>query len=207
MLFILLGIVLTTQFHIVQDLINNNPDLSNNINNLLSSKYLLAGIFIVGLVVLVLIYLLRDKIKRTKLYLKFQGIIHNFIEGIKTVKNMKKKSKFFFHTVFIWVMYFTMIYVTFLAFDFTSELSIFAGLTVFVMTAFGMVAPSPGGIGTWHFMAIETLILYGITNDVQNRAFAFAAHGSMTLLLIVSGVLSFILLPIFNKDEKTPTNL
>ena len=97
-------------------------------------------------------------------------------------------------------MYFVMIYITFWSFQFTSHLGVLTGLTVFVMASFGMVAPSPGGIGTWHFMVIETLVIYGVERTPAN-AFAFAAHGTMTLLLVVIGLISLILLPVVNKKK------
>ena len=94
-----------------------------------------------------------------------------------------------------------MIYIVFKSFGFTENLSILSGLTVFVMSAFGMVAPSPGGIGTWHFMVIQTLMIYGV-DKADAGAFAFASHESMTLMMIIVGVLSLILLPVFNKMNK-----
>ncbi len=99
-----------------------------------------------------------------------------------------------------------MIYVTFWAFKFTAHLSILTGLTVFVMASFGMVAPSPGGIGTWHFMAIETLVIYGIAKTPDASAFAFAAHGSMTLFVVFVGLISLILIPVVNNRQNSKTD-
>ncbi|MDF1546427.1 MAG: lysylphosphatidylglycerol synthase domain-containing protein, partial [Bacteroidales bacterium] len=115
------------------------------------------------------------------------------------IKNLEKKWLFIAHSFFIWIMYFLMIYVTFWSFEFTSHLSLLTGLTIFVMASFGMVAPSPGGIGTWHFMVIETLVIYGVERTPDASAFAFAAHGTMTLLIIVVGLISLLLIPIYNK--------
>ena len=114
---------------------------------------------------------------------------------------MKRKFEFIAHSIFIWAMYFIMIYIIFWSFEFTSHLTLLTGLTVFVMSAFGMVAPSPGGMGTWHFMVIQTLIIYGV-KESDAYAFAITAHTSMTLLMIILGVLSIILLPVFNRDKK-----
>jgi len=97
-------------------------------------------------------------------------------------------------------MYYLMLYVSFFAFDFTSHLSPFAALTTFVMASFGMVAPVQGGLGTWHFMTKESLALYGISNE-NGIIFAFVAHTTMTLLLIVLGLLSMLALPLFNRKK------
>ena len=99
-------------------------------------------------------------------------------------------------------------FIVFRSFGFTEHLGVLSGLTVFVMSAFGMVAPSPGGIGTWHFMVIQTLMVYGVSKT-NAGAFAFASHESMTLMMIIVGVLSIVLLPVVNKKiaEKNKKNL
>ena len=203
-LFILLAVVLTTQMPVVLSMLENNPEIEQNIQNLLSSTPILAGIFLFVSLIIVLIYVYRKKLKKTKIRSKIRGIILNFIEGIKSIMKMERKLEFIAHSVFIWAMYFIMIYVVFWSFEFTSHLTLLTGLTVFVMSAFGMVAPSPGGMGTWHFMVIQTLIIYGV-KESDAYAFAITAHTSTTLMMIVMGVLSVIFLPIVNRRNKENT--
>jgi len=74
-------------------------------------------------------------------------------------------------------------------------------LTVFVLGSFGMVAPVQGGIGAWHFMVIEGLALYGI-DKADGQIFALVAHGSTTLMLIVFGLISLLVLPFVNEREE-----
>ncbi|MEA3450270.1 MAG: lysylphosphatidylglycerol synthase transmembrane domain-containing protein [Bacteroidota bacterium] len=191
MLFILAFIVAITQFTVILDFLNNNPSAQETINNISSSSSFFVILLVSFIVFLLLFYFFRKKIKQTKLYNKFYQLFENFILGLKTVANMKQKGLFIAHTIFIWSMYFVMIVVVFKAFSFTHHLGILAGLTVFVMSSFGMVFPSPGGIGSWHFMAIETLFIYGISK-VQASAFAFAAHESQMIMLIAVGLFSLI---------------
>ena len=94
-----------------------------------------------------------------------------------------------------------MLYSVFFAFDFTSQLNPIAGLTTFVMASFGMVAPVQGGIGAWHFMAIEALSLYGVANE-DGIIFAFVAHSSMTGMIIVIGIISMLILPFINRRNE-----
>lgn len=198
MLFILLFIVLITQFSVILSFIENNPDVGDKFDFLSkTSNLLIMGAF--TFLFFLAILLLRKKMKNTIFYFKAKELMKNFWEGIKTIKNLEKKWLFIAHSFFIWIMYFLMIYVTFWSFEFTSHLSLLTGLTIFVMASFGMVAPSPGGIGTWHFMVIETLVIYGVERTPDASAFAFAAHGTMTLLIIVVGLISLLLIPIYNK--------
>ncbi len=198
MLFILLSVVLLTQMHVVIEMLEKNPEINTNLNNLLQKTPLLIGIFVFFIALIYLMYRFRHKIKHLRFYLKIRELLKGFSSGIKSILKMERRLEFIAHSVFIWIMYFMMIYIVFKSFGFTENLSVLSGLTVFVMSAFGMVAPSPGGIGTWHFMVIQTLMIYGV-NKADAGAFAFASHESMTLMMIIIGVLSIILLPVFNR--------
>ncbi|MGQ8338426.1 lysylphosphatidylglycerol synthase transmembrane domain-containing protein [Sunxiuqinia sp. A32] len=194
MLLILTFIVVVTQFGEVIKFLNNNPDIKDKLNSIAFSPWAILGI----LFVIILIYVFRKKLKKTAAFSKVKEIINNFGEGLKSIKDMKHKGAFIFHSVFIWVMYYIMLYVVFFAFDFTSHLSAIAGLTTFVLGSFGMVAPVQGGIGTWHFMVVQSLIVYGIDKS-DGLIFAFLAHGSMTFMLILLGLISLLVLPFINR--------
>ncbi|MBN2662782.1 MAG: flippase-like domain-containing protein [Bacteroidales bacterium] len=190
-LFILTVIVAATQFHVLIDFLNNNQAAQENLDKISNSLGIILAAFVIFVSMLILMFVFRKKIKQLGIYKKFQKLIEDFLEGLKSVLKLEKKWLFIAHTIFIWGMYFVMIYVVFFAFDFTSHLSVMAGLTIFVLSSFGIVIPSPGGIGTWHFIAIETLFVYGIEKD-NGRAFAFAAHESQMIMLIVVGILSLL---------------
>ena len=132
--------------------------------------------------------------------------LHHFLSGMKegllTVKDVKHKWLFIGHTIFIWLMYFLMLYVCFFCFQFTSHLGPMVGLTVFVLSSYGMVAPVQGGVGAWHFMVIAALMIYlPHTEEIASlsKTFALLTHGTMTLLYIVVGVLCLLFLPIYNR--------
>jgi uncharacterized membrane protein YbhN (UPF0104 family) len=91
-----------------------------------------------------------------------------------------------------------MIYICFFAFPFTRDLGAGAGLAVFVLGSFGMAAPVQGGIGPWHFMVISTLLFFGIQAP-QAAAFALLVHGSLNGMIILTGLLSLLVLPLVNK--------
>ncbi len=201
MLGILLLIVLFSQMKTVLEFIGNNPEVKNNFEAIFSYRnFTILSVVLVS--ILVLLFLFRSKISQNTFFFKLKELFMSFISGMLTVWKMEKKWQFIFHSIFIWVMYFLMIYVVFQSFDFTKHLGLMTGLTVFVMSSLGMVAPSPGGIGTWHFMAIETLILYGVQKYPDANAFAFAAHGAMTLFILLLGLISIVLLPVVNSKNK-----
>lgn len=194
MLLLLTLIVIVGQFGQVLQFLDNNPDVKEKLNSIAFSPWA-----IVGLIVLVIVvYGLRYRLKKTIAFAKLKGILINLGEGLKSIRNMKNKWAFIFHSVFIWLMYYLMLYVVFFSFDFTSHLSAIAGLTTFVLASYGMVAPVQGGIGAWHFMVVQALMVYGI-DKADGMVFALLAHTTMTLMMIVLGVVSLVILPLVNE--------
>ena len=204
LLLVLLLIVVITQFSVVKDFVNNNPSVYEKFLKLWSYKYIFLAVAIAGLGSLVALFMLRHKFSKFSVYSKVSEVVKSFREGVFTIINMKEKWSFFFHSVFIYAMYFLMIYTCFQGFDHTDNLSVMAGITVFVISSLGMVAPVNGGIGAWHFMAREALFVYGVTR-VHGAAFALIAHSAMTLTLVVAGFISLIMLPIVNRKPKQVT--
>jgi uncharacterized protein (TIRG00374 family) len=144
------------------------------------------------------IWFARHKIKGSGIAKKMVELLNQFIEGFKSIRDIKNKGAFIFHSLLIWTLYYLMLYCVFFSFGFTSHLSPLAGLTIFVLGSFGMVAPVQGGIGAWHFMVIEGLSLYGI-DKADGKIFALVAHGSTTVMLIVFGLVALLVLPFVNE--------
>ncbi|MGQ1908774.1 lysylphosphatidylglycerol synthase transmembrane domain-containing protein [Marinifilum sp. RC60d5] len=202
MLFIFLLIALTTQFSVIGEFFTKNPEVSEKLSNVFASAYTLYAI----IAIFIIIWLLRKKFRNTIFFKKIDHTLKNFMDGFRTIKKLDNKFAFILHTVFIWIMYYLMTYICFFSFGFTSNLPAIAGLTVFVMGSFGMVAPVQGGIGAWHFMVIGTLLVYlpGVANiENMSRSFALVVHGSQTAMIIILGALSVIALPFANRNQIT----
>jgi len=194
MLLLLLLIVVITQFGQVVEFLNNNPEVQEKLGKIMHSPILpISLVLIFGL-----IWFTRHKIKGSGAVKKIMGLLNQFAEGFKSIRDIKNKGAFVFHSIFIWVLYYLMLYCVFFSFEFTSHLAPLAGLTIFVLGSFGMVAPVQGGIGAWHFMVIEGLSLYGI-DKADGKVFALLAHGSTTVMLIVFGLVSLLALPFVNE--------
>jgi uncharacterized protein (TIRG00374 family) len=195
-LLLLLVVVIVSQFGQMLSFIQHNPEIKEKLTSVFTSPYLLIGV----IVIIVLAYLFRNTFKQTSIFKRIVTILQNFKEGFISIRSIKRKGWFWFHSVFIWFCYYLMLYAVFFAFDFTSDLNPIAGLTTFVFASFGMVAPVQGGIGAWHFMAIEALSLYGVTYE-NGVIFAFVAHASSTLMIIIVGLISMMVLPFINRRD------
>lgn len=193
-LLILLGIVVIAQFGKMLHFVQANPEIQDKLTTAILSPYLIISVVVLA----ILVFVFRNTFKGTAFFKKILDVIQNFKEGFISIRNIKKKGWFFFHSAFIWFLYYVMLYAIFFAFEFTSNLNPIVGLTTFVLASFGMVAPVQGGIGAWHFMAKEALSLYGVANE-NGIIFAFVAHSSMTFMIILIGILSLLILPFVNR--------
>jgi uncharacterized protein (TIRG00374 family) len=168
--------------------------------------YILAKIPVGALVILFFIgsigfimFLLIWKYSNWKILLKIKEKFSGLTEGMMSIVKMKHKWKFLFHSLFIWFTYILMFYVTVFALEETSNISFGAVIIGFV---FGSLAIgfTNSGFGAYPLLVAEIFLLYGIP-DTAGTAFGWLVWISQTLLVIILGALSFLLLPIFNRSK------
>ena len=199
-LLLVIGLAFFMSFGKMSSYFKENMDLDNTLGRIISFP-VLGTLAIVGLGTLYLIYRNWDKLLATKLGQKIYKIVSGFAEGIKSIKDVENVAIFIFHSVIIWLMYYVMTYLCFLAFAPTAHLGLVAGLTVFVFGSLGIVFPSPGGMGSYHYLVGEALGFYNISGA---DAFSFAMIVFISINLfcnIFFGLIFVILLPILNKEK------
>lgn len=149
--------------------------------------------------ILLALFLLRNKIIKSKLAIKLIGVLKGFSEGLKTVTKLKKPYWFVFHSILIWVIYFLGIYVGFKALPETASLNTGAALAILFFGTFAFILVQ-GGIGAYQIIVQNTLVIYGISANV-GYALGWIIWSSQTIAVIIGGLLSLILLPILNKKN------
>jgi uncharacterized protein (TIRG00374 family) len=152
-----------------------------------------AGILMLFIFILIWIY------AEWQIILKLKKKLSGLVEGITTVYKMKDKWKYIFHSFFIWFSYLTMFYVAIFALPETSEISFDIVIMGFI---FGSLAVgfSNGGLGAYPFSIALIFSLYGITKDV-GTAFGWLVWTSQTVLAILLGLISYVLLPVLNRNK------
>ncbi|MGO2357808.1 lysylphosphatidylglycerol synthase transmembrane domain-containing protein [Mesonia sp.] len=119
------------------------------------------------------------------------------LEGMKSILSMKNKFAFIFHTFFIWGMYLLMFFLIKFAVPGASIIDMGQILVAFVVGSFA-ISVTNGGIGVYPIAIGAVLALYGI-NQQTGEAFGWVVWGSQTLLNLIIGGLSIILMPLVNK--------
>jgi uncharacterized protein (TIRG00374 family) len=174
-----------------------NPEVVYNLYAFITNPILW---IIIG-VSIIIIFIFWKQIKNSVLAQKGKNFLQKIWNGFKTFFRVKNKPLFLLYTVLIWIFYFLMFYLSFFAFDFTKGLSLLSGLSGFVMSSFGIVAPVQGGIGAFHFMVIECLQFYGVER-FQAAAFAFVIHIVQTIMFLIVGFICFVSLSLINKNTE-----
>ena len=208
-MFLIIILVILFQLGVVGTFVDKyvfSPLFSNFENNLLPMLIVLVIILLSILALILLWRKYRDRLKQFGFYGKLSHFGKGMVEGIKTIKRTKNKGGFLFYTVMIWGLYALMIYLPFHSLEATSHLNFVDALTVMSIGSLGIVAPVPGGIGTFHFIVKAILFeLYGI-DQASAASFATITHAAQTLMIIVVGGLSFLMLFLQkNKTENEPS--
>ncbi|MEM9823042.1 MAG: lysylphosphatidylglycerol synthase transmembrane domain-containing protein [Bacteroidota bacterium] len=191
-LLIVIGLAFLIEFETLWTYLLEYADLSSLLG---AAKF--GGLFLAA--VIVLLFVFWKQIQQLSIYQKVRNIIFGFLEGIKTVAQLEHPLSFLLHSINIWVMYFLMTYLCFFAFAPTAHLAPGVGLMTFVMGAIAITIPSPGGMGTYHFLVTSILTLYGIA---EADAFSFANILFFSIQLgvnVLIGLIAFLILPILNR--------
>ncbi len=132
-------------------------------------------------------------------FIKIKEFINGLMQGVMSIFKMKKKWWFIFHTFFIWLMYILMFYVVTFALPETSHLPFGAIIVGFVVGGLSM-ALTNGGLGTYPVFVASAITLYNVPENPA-LAFGWIMWTAQTLMVLAFGGLSFIILPIYNKDK------
>ena len=141
-----------------------------------------------GVMILVLIgvavYFLRKKFSK-----KFLRTFVSLRQGFGSYSKLKQKGLFLTYTLGIWIFYSLSMYFAFSSIQATSGLHFNAAFTAIVFSGFAMAAPVQGGIGVFHWMVAQSLVLYGISFK-HGLAYSTIIHSSQVLLILILGSLS-----------------
>ncbi len=140
-------------------------------------------------------------IKKSKIpfFVKMRTFFVGLYEGLVSILKMKKRWEFIFHTFFIWTMYILMFYVVTFSIPETSHLSLEAVIVGFIVGGLSM-AVTNGGLGVYPVAIAGAFALYGI-DEIYSSAFGWIMWSAQTLMILLFGGLSFLIIPFYNKAK------
>lgn len=186
-LLLFIATTLLLQYQLITDYLLESIDLFK--------IYILIGVAVP--IVFLFFYFLKKS--NSTLSMKIKTFLLGLKEGILSIFKMEKKWAFIGHTVFIWAMYVIMFYLMIFALDETSQISFAAIITAFVVGSI-TIAFTNGGFGSYPFFIAGILLLFGVP-ETAGTAFGWLVWTSQTVMVIILGGLSFLLLPVLNKAK------
>lgn len=176
---------------------SEHPTLAGTMGDIFLSPWLYLVILTSGAAA----YFFRKRVMRLAIAQKITGLCRKLWEGVETIRLMKYKWTFILLTFGIWTLYFLNFFVCLYAFEFTKEVTLMAGLTMFVMGSLGIIVPVQGGTGPWHFMIISTMLLYGI-GQTEASTFALVVHAIQQGFVILLGLYAIAAITLANRLRK-----
>ena len=187
MLFIIIGIAMLLQTQVILDYLDQQ-----GLGLFAGLGILLAGILGLWLGIRVL------RTSQSGFAFRIRTFLDGLMSGITSVFKMKNKGLFLGHTFFIWFAYIAMFWVIKYTIPETQDLQLSQILVAFVAGAFAMTTTN-GGIGLYPIAVSGALGLYGI-DPVSGNAFGWIMWIAQTLMVVVFGAISFLLLPLLHRN-------
>ncbi|MDR2886694.1 MAG: flippase-like domain-containing protein, partial [Bacteroidales bacterium] len=100
-----------------------------------SAWILWASLLILGTAAMILMIIYRRSLKKIRFFAKLFDILKGIVNGLNTIRTLKHKGEFIFHTVFIWVSYLMMTWVVVFSLEATSHITI--GDSIFLLVIGG----------------------------------------------------------------------
>lgn len=121
-------------------------------------------------------------------------ITHSFLDGFLFLKEPKYYFAIGLLSVLVWGLYIIMMYLPFYAFGLPEKysLDLRAAMVVQAISSIGIVIPTPGATGPYHYFTIQTLTkLYGVDDEIA-RSYATVTHAVGFIGITIVGIYFFM---------------
>jgi len=128
------------------------------------------------------------------LHTSFSMAFSHFKDGVLSVRSIKQPVLFLVLTAAIWFSYILMTFIPFSLIEggLLSGLGLREALVITVMSAVGVVIPSPGGIGTYHLLVQQGLHLFYQIPEATGFAYAVVSHASVMVIILLITPISLL---------------
>lgn len=149
--------------------------------------WLLIVFIILAVFIIYIIYRYNEKISFFSRILNF---ISNTLETVKNSIKLKKFKYFMILTTLIWALLILMNYTCLLALPETDNYNLYFAMVVLFIGGLGFAMPTPGGIGTTHFLILQLFMAYNL-DPKTGLSFAVLSNGITFVFTIIFGIISW----------------
>tara|TARA_B110000971_G_C20039710_1_gene516978 strand:+ start:924 stop:1829 length:906 start_codon:yes stop_codon:yes gene_type:complete len=156
------------------------------LSDMIVSSWKIEGIFfVIGILAIIILFKLKSKFS---LITKINNFLFGILDGLKSIKQLKRRGLFIIYTVGIWLFYILITYIPFYAFIDLENLGLVNAMFVLILGGIGMIIPTPGGLGSYHAVVIGGMIsVLDVSREVAT-AYAFTSHTLITLYTLFIGL-------------------
>lgn len=118
----------------------------------------------------------------------------SFKEGMATLLSSPRRGAIIFSTVGMWAGYLLMAYLPFRMLHMATpyDIGLLDAWALMAIGAIGIVVPSPGGIGSYHYITKEALVhLYGVPG-AEALTYAFLTWGAQFIFFTLAGMVAVV---------------
>ena len=199
-LLILMVVTIITQTGLIGDFIYNlaAENVGSKARGLSVTKIVIAVGILIALVGL-MVYVFK-KFAHVSFIGKIRKIIGGVWQGLTSVRFVKNKGWFIFHSVFIWSMYLASVQIGMWALQETEGFGIKAAMSVLFTGSIAMIL-TPSGIGAYPELVMRTMLLYGL-DEAYGKAFGWVLWTVQFFQILIFGLIALVLLPYLNKKKE-----
>jgi uncharacterized protein (TIRG00374 family) len=123
-----------------------------------------------------------------------EHITHSFLDGFLFLKEPSSFVMIGVLSVIVWGLYIVMMYLPFYAFGLTEKYSLdmSSAMVVQAISSIGIVIPTPGATGPYHYFTIQTLTKLYHVDDELARSYATITHAVGFIGITIIGIFYFL---------------
>ncbi len=144
----------------------------------------------------ILIFLLLLRLARRDRGSFVSRLARSFLDGFAAISKTPRRWLLAVQTILIWACYWTMAWIPLRMLRITAVYGVGSmdAWSIMNIGALGVVVPLPGGIGSYHLITIETLVVLFGVHPASAASYAVLTHGIQFVAYIIVGALSLALL-------------
>ncbi len=126
---------------------------------------------------------------------RFRHALESFRSGLSSLQRAEKPVALTVSTILMWACYSLMAYLPLVIFDLTHlyHLTVWDAWGLMLLGSIGVVIPSPGGIGSYHYITIQSLVILFAVPQESAASYAIFTHAGQLILYVIVGFTSMLI--------------
>lgn len=123
-----------------------------------------------------------------------QPALVSFKDGMMTLKRSPRRWTIIGSTIGMWGGYLLMAYIPFRMLELAApyDIGLVDAWILMAIGSLGLLVPSPGGIGSYHYVTIQALIILYMVPEGPAASYAVLTHAAQLVFYTIAGVIALI---------------